>query len=109
MTSFWRWIYGACADWPGLLGAAVADLQAVKDRDPSTSEVLTPFLYFMGFSALQAYRVGHWLWMTGRRHPARHTQSQISETSRSTSIPRPLCDVRRGVERLARIRLPTGP
>ncbi|OJU83714.1 MAG: serine O-acetyltransferase, partial [Shinella sp. 65-6] len=73
-------IYGAYTDKPGLLGAAAADLQAVKDRDPSNGEVLTPFLYFKGFSALQAYRVGHWLWTTGRRHLARHIQSRISET-----------------------------
>jgi serine O-acetyltransferase len=73
-------IYSAYLDRPGLLGAAAADLQAVKDRDPSNSEVLTPFLYFKGFSALQAYRVGHWLWTTGRRHLARHIQSRISET-----------------------------
>lgn len=73
-------IYGAYTDKPGLLGAAAADLQAVKDRDPSNGEVLTPFLYFKGFSALQAYRVGHWLWTTGRRHLARHVQSRISET-----------------------------
>lgn len=72
-------IYGAYSDKPGLVGAAAADLQAVKDRDPSNGEVLTPFLYFKGFSALQAYRVGHWLWTMGRRHLARHIQSRISE------------------------------
>lgn len=72
-------IYGAYTDRPGLLGAAAADLEAVKDRDPCNTEVLTPFLYFKGFSALQAYRVGHWLWTTGRRHLARHVQSRISE------------------------------
>lgn len=73
-------IYGAYTDKPRLLGAAAADLQAVKDRDPSNTELLTPFLYFKGFSALQAYRVGHWLWATGRRHLACHIQSRISET-----------------------------
>lgn len=73
-------IYGAYTDTPGLLGAAAADLAAVKDRDPSNTEVLTPFLYFKGFSALQGYRVGHWLWTTGRRHLARHIQSRLSET-----------------------------
>ncbi|HEV7247835.1 MAG TPA: serine O-acetyltransferase [Shinella sp.] len=72
-------IYGAYTDKPGLLGAAAADLQAVKDRDPSNTEVLTPFLYFKGFSALQGHRVAHWLWTTGRGHLARHIQSRISE------------------------------
>lgn len=72
-------IYGAYTDKPGLLGAAVADLEAVKDRDPSNTEVLTPFLYFKGFYALQGYRIAHWLWAMGRRHLARHIQSRISE------------------------------
>ncbi len=73
-------IYGAYTHTPSLLSAAAADLGAVKDRDPSNTEVLTPFLYFKGFSALQGYRVAHWLWTTGRRHLARHIQSRISET-----------------------------
>lgn len=72
-------IFGAYTDKPGLLGAAAADLAAVKDRDPSNTEVLTPFLYFKGFSALQGYRVAHWLWTIGRQHLARHVQSRISE------------------------------
>ena len=72
-------IHGAYIDRPGLLGAAAADLQAVKDRDPSNTEVLTPFLYFKGFSALQGYRIANWLWNSGRRHLARHIQSRISE------------------------------
>ncbi len=72
-------IYGAYTDRPGLLGAAAADLEAVKDRDPSNTEVLTPFLYFKGFYALQGHRVAHWLWTNGRRHLARHIQSRISE------------------------------
>jgi len=72
-------IHGIYAERPGLLGAAAADLEAVKDRDPSNSEVLTPFLYFKGFCALQGHRVAHRLWTTGRRHLARHIQSRISE------------------------------
>lgn len=72
-------IYGAYLDRPGLLAAAAADLQAVKDRDPCNDEILTPFLYFKGFLALQGHRVAHWLWTAGRRHLARHIQSRISE------------------------------
>ena len=64
---------------PGILDAAAADLAAVKDRDPSNSEFLTPFLYFKGFLALQGQRVSHWLWHSGRVHLARHLQSRISE------------------------------
>lgn len=64
---------------PAILTAAAADLVAVKERDPSNAEILTPFLYFKGFLALQGQRVGHWLWNHGRLHMARHLQSRISE------------------------------
>ncbi len=64
---------------PAILTAAAADLAAVRDRDPSNSEFLTPFLYFKGFLALQGQRVSHWLWHRGRIHLARHVQSRISE------------------------------
>ncbi len=64
---------------PAILAAAAADLAAVKDRDPSSSEFLTPFLFFKGFLALQGQRVSHWLWKAGRVHLARHVQSRISE------------------------------
>ena len=62
-----------------ILAAAAADLAAIKDRDPSNSEILTPFLHFKGFLALQGQRVAHWLWHCGRVHLARHVQSRISE------------------------------
>jgi len=69
----------AYADQPQMLRSAAADLAAVRDRDPSNDEVLTPFLYFKGFLALQGHRVAHWLWLAGRRHLARHIQSRCSE------------------------------
>lgn len=64
---------------PAILAAAAADLAAVRDRDASVSEFLTPFLHFKGFLALQGQRVSHWLWRQGRVHLARHLQSRISE------------------------------
>lgn len=64
---------------PGILAAAAADLVAVRERDPSNAEILTPFLYFKGFLALQGQRVAHWLWTHDRVHIARHVQSRISE------------------------------
>ncbi|MGV3549243.1 serine O-acetyltransferase [Rhizobium sp.] len=69
----------AYADQPQMLRSAAADLVGVRDRDPSNDEVLTPFLYFKGFLALQSHRVAHWLWQGGRRHLARHIQSRCSE------------------------------
>ncbi|SCB27891.1 serine O-acetyltransferase [Rhizobium hainanense] len=62
-----------------LVSDAAADLVAIKDRDPSNSEILVPFLYFKGFIALQGQRVAHWLWHHNRVHLARHLQSRISE------------------------------
>lgn len=64
---------------PGMLSSACADLAAVRARDPSNDEVLTPFLYFKGFLALQGHRIAHWLWRADRRHLARHVQSRCSE------------------------------
>ena len=64
---------------PAILAAAASDLAAIKDRDPSNSEFLTPFLNFKGFLALQGQRVSHWLWDHSRVHLARHLQSRISE------------------------------
>ena len=64
---------------PAILASAAADLAAVRDRDPSNAEFLTPFLYFKGFLALQGHRVAHWLWNHDRVHLARHVQSRISE------------------------------
>lgn len=62
-----------------ILANAAADLVAVKERDPSNTEILTPFLYFKGFAALQGQRVAHWLWNHDRVHMARHIQSRLSE------------------------------
>lgn len=72
-------IHQAVLTDPQLLHAAAVDLEAVKDRDPSNTEILTPFLYFKGFLALQAHRVAHGLWLGDRPHLARHMQSRISE------------------------------
>jgi serine O-acetyltransferase len=64
---------------PSILAAAASDLMAVKERDPSNQEILTPFLYFKGFLALQGHRVAHWLWTHDRVYIARHMQSRVSE------------------------------
>jgi serine O-acetyltransferase len=64
---------------PGMVRAAASDLAAVRDRDPASRDLITPFLYFKGFLSLQAYRVAHWLWKREREHLARHLQSRMSE------------------------------
>ncbi len=67
------------ANAPGVLNAAARDLLAVRDRDPASSDLATPFLFFKGFQGLQAYRVAHALWRHGRQTLARHIQSRMSE------------------------------
>jgi serine O-acetyltransferase len=63
----------------GIEDAALADLTAVRDRDPACPDLLTPFLFFKGYQAIQAYRFGHWLWQRGRQHLALHLQSRSAE------------------------------
>jgi serine O-acetyltransferase len=62
-----------------LSDAARADLVAVFDRDPACHRMLQPVLYFKGYQAVQAYRLGHWLWGRGRKDLAYFMQMRISE------------------------------
>ncbi|MEL6521497.1 MAG: serine O-acetyltransferase [Pseudomonadota bacterium] len=64
---------------PGIGQSARADLVAVHERDPACDRLLQPILYYKGFQAVQAYRVGHWLWTQGRRDLAYFFQARISE------------------------------
>jgi len=59
--------------------AARADLRAVQERDPACQDLLQPLLFFKGFQALQAYRVGHWLFAQGRKRLAYFVQMRVSE------------------------------
>jgi serine O-acetyltransferase len=59
--------------------SARSDLVAVTERDPACNRFVQPLLFFKGFQAIQAYRVGHWLWKSGRRDMAYYFQSRISE------------------------------
>ena len=65
---------------PALALAARADIMAVYDRDPACHRFLQPLLFFKGFQAVQAYRVAHWLWTTGRQDLADFFQMRVSET-----------------------------
>ncbi len=64
---------------PELGQAARADIVAVFDRDPACHRFLQPVLFFKGFQAIQAYRVGHWLWRQGRTDLAYYVQMRVSE------------------------------
>lgn len=59
--------------------AARADLVAVYDRDPACHRMIQPILFFKGYQALQAYRVAHWLWNSGRKDISYYVQSRASE------------------------------
>ncbi|MFB2532935.1 serine O-acetyltransferase [Paracoccus sp. p4-l81] len=69
----------AYASDPSLGDAARADLAAVYDRDPACHRYLQPVLFFKGYQALQAYRLGHWLWRQGRRDLSYFVQMRTSE------------------------------
>ncbi|KPQ06780.1 MAG: serine O-acetyltransferase CysE [Rhodobacteraceae bacterium HLUCCA12] len=64
---------------PWLGEAARADLVAVHERDPACHRFVQPVLYFKGYQAVQAYRVGHWLWNSGRTDMAAFIQMRVSE------------------------------
>ena len=69
----------AFADAHEIGRAARADVVAVHDRDPACHRFLQPVLFFKGYQAIQAYRIGHWLWQQGRRDMAYFVQMRVSE------------------------------
>ncbi|TCL05573.1 MULTISPECIES: serine O-acetyltransferase [Sodalis] len=61
-----------------MIHSAARDITAVRLRDPAVDKYSTPLLYLKGFHALQAYRIGHWLWGQDRQALAIYLQNQIS-------------------------------
>ena len=70
----------ATHDESEILRAAEIDIIATYTRDPACEDLSSPFLFFKGFHALQAYRIAHWLWNKERRTLAQFFQNQISVT-----------------------------
>ncbi len=64
---------------PSIIAAARADLVAVFDRDPACHRLMQPLIYFKGYQAVQAYRLGHALWQQGRHDLAYFLQMRVSE------------------------------
>lgn len=64
---------------PEILDHVVADILAVKERDPACRNYMSPLLYFKGFQALTCYRVSHHLWKNNREDLALYLQSLVSE------------------------------
>ena len=63
---------------PDIISAVASDIAATVDRDSACTQYLTPFLYFKGFLALQAYRAAHQLWNEQRQSLALLVQYRIS-------------------------------
>ena len=61
-----------------ILAAIRDDISAIRERDSACANYSTPFLYFKGFHALQAYRIAHRLWLLQRRELALFFQNRIS-------------------------------
>lgn len=57
----------------------IADIIAVRERDPACPSYLHSILYFKGFQSITSHRVAHRLWGSGRKHLAYYIQSLCSE------------------------------
>lgn len=64
---------------PEIASASRADVVAVFERDPACHRFMQPLLYFKGFQAIQAYRVGNALWRQGRKDLSYFIQARVSE------------------------------
>lgn len=63
---------------PDIATAAMADLQAVKRRDPACPTYLHGILNLKGYQALQAHRLAHNVWVNGRREIASLISNRVS-------------------------------
>ena len=64
---------------PTLEMQVLADLEAVRQRDPACRYYSNPLLFYKGFQALQAWRIGNWCWLRQRHSLALFLQGRISE------------------------------
>jgi serine O-acetyltransferase len=69
----------AYRDDPYLIEIATLDLRAPLDRDPACPGALHVLLHFKGYIALQAYRISHRLWESGRTEFARELHCRIAQ------------------------------
>lgn len=64
---------------PQIAVALRADALAVLERDPATTRLLEPVLFYKGFHAIQTHRLAHWMWNERRHDLALYLQSRSSE------------------------------
>lgn len=62
-----------------ITASAVADMQAIVERDAACQNILEPLLFFKGFLAITTYRIAHHLWLQNRKSLALYFQSISSE------------------------------
>lgn len=55
------------------------DLMAVEQRDPATTSVAQVLIYYKSYKALQAARLSHVLWVSGRVDLALAIQARVTE------------------------------
>ena len=68
-----------CLNLRSLCEIGLYDLACIKDRDPAADNHVNPILHFKGYKALQAHRIAHRLWETGRKPTALYIQSLCSD------------------------------
>lgn len=62
-----------------LADVLIADLTAIKTRDPACRSIVNAYLNFKGFKALQAHRAAHMLWYACRRDVSLAIQARAAE------------------------------
>ncbi|KAL3145212.1 hypothetical protein ABBQ32_000961 [Trebouxia sp. C0010 RCD-2024] len=60
--------------------AALADVIAVRERDPACTAYSSALLYYKGYHALQTHRIAHGLWERGQTVLARSLQYRCTQT-----------------------------
>lgn len=64
---------------PSITVALSKDLSAYLERDSACELLVSPYLFYKGFQATQAYRFMHCLWLSNQRGTALFIQSKVSE------------------------------
>lgn len=70
--------------------AALADVIAVRERDPSCTAYSSALLYYKGYHALQTHRIAHGLWGRGQQVLARSLQVFLCPGLSSTLYQNPV-------------------
>ena len=78
-TELFEVFSGTLASRPEIVAAALADMAAVRQRDPACRAYSQALLYFKGYHALQTQRIAHALWGAGRRMMATALQARCNE------------------------------